>query len=258
MVSFLVGVPNYFFSDSRLSVEARKILTVMFADYTLLGSLGYEDDGQRMAHTFEEVPEAEKFSAPTVMFIVFKEERIDIHDLLVILYLHYLANKSKKTKVKVKVDVIAKAIGISKTKVKSSLQRLDEIHMDFLKFCDEKDTYELPLIDAEKVETFNEMLSMAAATQESGDTFPVPDEFMKNYDKMGFSTVEFAILLHVMSRAHDNKSTMEEIINEILKKSRPDEEISELFIRSAIKKAEEKGVFKLVKGRNGVMQILFL
>lgn len=257
MVPFLLGVPKYFFSDSRISVNERQLLAAMFADYALNGSLGLEDDGMRMAHTFGDVPEAEQFSVPSVMFMVFKEKRIDIYALLVILYLHYLANKSQKNKVKVKVDIVAKAVGISKTKVKMSLQKLNEIQMDFIKLSEEKDTYELPLIDTEKVEIFNEMIKMAAATEERGDTFPVPEDFMKNYYKMGFSNIEFAILLHVMSRANDSKSTLEEIIYEILKRSHPEEGISEIFIRSAIKKAEDSQIFRLVKGKKGVIQIIY-
>lgn len=258
MVSFITQTPKYILDKKFVSRNANRVLISMFIDYVLRGSKGCDIDGELYEHNFDQVSETDKFPVPTLVFMVFQDEKLDIYDVVTFLYLCYVADKNQTVKVKVKIDQIAKATGMSKTKVKNSIENLIQFDMDFIKII-EKDTYELPLLDQEMIDNFNDLLDEAAAAEERGDTFSVPENFVRNYREMGFSLIEYTVLMFIISKASENISTLEEIIKEILDNSVEEEHhISEFFIRSAIKKAEEKHVFKLIKNKDGFAQILFL
>ncbi|MEW9674384.1 hypothetical protein [Ammoniphilus sp. 3BR4] len=188
MVSFITQVPKGFFKGKRLDLGQKKFLFMAYKDFTLLGAKGYDmgEEG-RMTFLFDQFIETGTFPAPTVAFMAFDRDQdlINIHDLIVFLSLCYTADRLDSPLMKIKVDHIATLTGLSKTKVKQSLQRLLD---SWLSLLVQKDIhhFEIPLLKKEIIDSFEKDLkNHQEGTIEDG--YRIPRTLVENYKSMGFS-----------------------------------------------------------------------
>jgi len=257
-IQYLVEVPKGLLTEKGMQIESKKLGLYMFTDY-VRGAKGYidEDEGTKTKFNFDKIPAHKKFKMPTAVFMLYEQEQLDLDELLVYSYCCLLVNAKKSHIIKLKMDRAAKVLGFTKTKIKKYLSSIEEKGYELLEKGEKNNEYILPIMNPEHIQqmedSLEEMLEMRVKIENGEiperETTPVPEYFMVNTLKLGFSHEEFVCIMQFAMHEPEHLS-FDEVCQLIM--DMPDDKVkfTKFDILRILKKAEDKNIVRIIKEKN--------
>ncbi|MFY2253088.1 hypothetical protein ACOSZH_24650 [Priestia megaterium] len=260
---FYTGVPRQVFSKQKgLSWEAGRYLLVMYKDYVLHGAKGFlDEDGNKVSHTFEELNENDLFSVPTGIFVMWEQEEINVEYVHAFIYLCYLADLQKSHIVKIKKELVKGATGLNKAKFQEVVQALIYHELELVKATSKNNQVEIPWLEPDHIknmeEATDELKNHIAGNGDSEGNVAIPSYFLQDHAKLGFTYSEVSLIVMFASVLSRNVPyTFDGAIHYIVEHFKNGANPTDSFtIMAAVRKAERKGIFDIIKDRDGHISI---
>jgi uncharacterized protein YdhG (YjbR/CyaY superfamily) len=258
---FISRVPLYIFNQKGIEWQSSRFLLAMFKDYVLYGVKCYVDDdtGEMVSHKFDEVKDEETFLMPSAVLVLLDKREVSMEHYHAFAYLCYLAHLQRSHVVRINKDYIKNRTGLSKTRFQEVVQELIYHEVKLVKATGKNNQVEIPWLEPSFVEQIEQLTDEAIAIRDGkmepkgGDTV-IPTYFLHDHKKLGFSYTEAGIILTFASAlSRGEPRTFEEAVQFVVDHSN---EMDSFQVIAAVRKAERKGIFDLIKlNKEGHLQI---
>lgn len=258
--SFYSNVPLYIFTEKGISPEASRLLLYYFQKYTLHGVKGFiDEDGNKSSHKFEEVLIEDTFLVPTAIFLFSDKDELSLEHVHAYVYLCYLSHLQKKHIVKINKELVKGATGLSKTRFFEVVQELIFLEGELIEATGKSNSVSIPWLTKEHINTIELVTENFKAIQ-NGEKEPengvqIPTYLLHNHKQLGFSYRDLGIIVTLASVVSEREISLEEAIQEVVQNTNKNDNLDPFQVLGVIRNAEKKGIFDLIKERDGNVTI---
>ncbi|UOE58005.1 hypothetical protein [Cytobacillus oceanisediminis] len=258
---FYSHAPLYLFDRHKgLNWENMRMLLVYFKAYALDGAKGFiDEDGNKTSHKFDEVRIEDTFLLPTAILMLWEKKEVNIEHVHAFAYLSYLAHVQKSHIVKINKNLVKDATGLSKTRFQEVVQELIYDELSLVSATNKNNQVEIPWLEPGQIKLMNEAEQDLKSKQDELDesnSVAIPSYFLQDHKELGFSYREMGLIVTFASGlSREEPRTFNEAVQFVIDHTNKDEGPDSFQVIAAIRKAEKKGIFDLIKGREGHISI---
>lgn len=252
---YLASAPTLLFEQPQLKYGTRTFLLALVFAHQTTGQTSLEGDTEDEYYEFNFV-NTPQFPVPRIAYVMFDKKEIDKDDLLFYVYLCYMSFKTKSYDLTLDFDLIQKKTNLSKQKIKNSLDKFStDEYVPVLQRISSKRVI-LTALEPQMIDSVHqiakEMKELFGKMPQDVKEMKVFNLLSKDHEELGMNWKEQVALIEFIRYASQETYTMDEIVTSI---TGADQRFSEFELHSAIKKAEEQEMFKLIKNKDGVLRL---